>query len=272
MRKSVRSILVCSALLLTAGAVTAPLTGAVQAQNRQRMPIKTKANPVDGATAVWVPPASFTMGGGADVHQVTLTKGYWLYQVPVTNAQYRKFLKATGYQPEPAYWTNSAFNADQQPVVGVAHKDAVAYAKWAGGRLPTEAEWEWAARGPEGGKYPWGNAEITDRLAVYKEEDGSGPDHPAPVGSKPDGVSWCGALDMAGNVTQWCEDWYLPQRRGEAATDPVIAQKVDAEARVIRGGSWVHSAALCRSFYRSLLPPDATTDTNGFRVALDGKP
>jgi serine/threonine-protein kinase len=266
---TIRPILACCLLLTSFSALSAPQPGAAQAA--KRAPLKTKVNPVDGATAVWVKPSTFTMGAGADVHQVRLTHGYWLYQVPVTNAQYRKFVKATGYQPEPAYWTNSSFNADQQPVVGVAYKDAVAYAKWAGGRLPTEAEWEWAARGPEGSKYPWGNADISDRLAVFKDDEGDGPDRPAPVGSKRDGMSWCGALDMAGNVTQWCEDWYLPQRRGEAATDPVIAKKVDAEARVIRGGSWVHSAALCRSFYRSLLPPDATTDTNGFRLVLDDK-
>jgi len=266
---SVRSLVGCCALFLLVGVSTLPLPRSAEAQSRKRGEIKTKVNPIDGATAVWVTPAKFTMGAGADLHEVTLTRPYWLYQVPVTNAQYRKFVKATGYQPEPAHWSNPAFSADLQPVVGVAHKDAVAYCKWAGGRLPTEAEWEWAARGPEGGKFPWGNADATEKLAVYKAEDGSGPQHPEPVGSRPDGMSWCGALDMAGNVTQWCQDWYIPQRRGEAAIDPLIAEKVDAEVRVIRGGSWVHSIALARSFYRSLLPPDATTDTNGFRVVLD---
>lgn len=268
LKQSVRSIVGCCAVLLTVGAGVLPLPGAAQAQRIKRADVKTKVNPTDGATAVWVPAAVFTMGAGADVHQVTLTRGYWLYQVPVTNGQYRKFMQATKHQPEPAYWSNPDFSADPQPVVGVTHKDALDYSKWAGGRLPTEAEWEWAARGPEGSKFPWGNEDPTDRLAVFKQDDGSGPDHPAPVGSRPEGMSWCGALDMAGNVTQWCMDWYIPQVRGEAATDPVIAEKVDADARVIRGGSWVHSAAAARSFYRSLLPPDATNDTTGFRLVL----
>jgi formylglycine-generating enzyme required for sulfatase activity len=259
----------CCAALLAIAAGHPPSTALAQSESRSRGEIKTKVNPLDGATLVWVPPGVFTMGAGPDAHRVTLTRGYWLAQVPVTNARYRRFLQAAQHKPEPDYWTHRAYNADTQPVVGVTHQDAVAYARWAGGRLPTEAEWEWAARGPEGGRYPWGNAEPTLRLAVFQPEEGPAPDRPAPVGSRPEGMSWCGALDMSGNVTQWCMDWYIPQRK-EPATDPLVAEKVDANQRVVRGGSWARSAVAAMSTYRNFMPPSLTADTNGFRIVMDG--
>ncbi|MCC2671444.1 MAG: hypothetical protein K0Q72_3915, partial [Armatimonadetes bacterium] len=129
LKKSICSI-VCGAVLFGAVAVCVPPAAvAQQSAAQRRIDFKTLVNAADNATMVWVAPTTFTMGNGPDAHRVTLTKGYWLYQTPVTNAQYRKFLTATKHEPEPLYWTRPNFNGDTQPVVGVSHTDAVAYAK-----------------------------------------------------------------------------------------------------------------------------------------------
>ena len=170
-----------------------------------------RVNPRDGAVTVWVPAGEFLMGskGGARAdekpqHAVVLD-GFWIYKHHVTVAQYRKFCQATARampEREPDWgWRHN------HPMVNVAWDDAVAYAQWAGASLPTEAQWEKAARGTDGRLYPWGKAWETDRCQCSRKQAGDA-GGTAAVGTFPTGASPCGCQDMAGNVWQWCADWY----------------------------------------------------------------
>ena len=164
-----------------------------------------KRNPKDGADMVYVPSGKFIMGTDdftdATPHAVILDS-YWIYTTPVTVAQYRKFCKTTGHQfpPAPSFgWS------DNNPIVNVNWDDAQAYAKWASASLPTEAQWEKAAKGTDGRQYPWGNtwdAQLCANSVLHSLHSTK------PVGSYPRGASPYGALDMAGNVWQWCSDYY----------------------------------------------------------------
>ena len=130
------------------------------------------------------------------------TPAFYMDKYEVANAQYRKFVQATGHRA-PTYWDDDDFNQPNQPVVGVSWHDATAYAKWVGKRLPTEKEWEWAARGSLVGKeYPWGDQEPSSSRANYGSKVGK----PTAVGSYP--ANGYGLYDMAGNVYEWCQDWY----------------------------------------------------------------
>ncbi len=231
-----------------------------------------RPNPKDGAVMVWVPAGEFDMGssdGNDDekpVHRVRITKGFWLYKTEVTHAMYANFLAATPSHGKPHYWDSARFKAPRQPVVGVTWDDAVAYARWAGGRLPTEAEWEYAARGPQGKKYPWGNQEPTAELAVFGQDWSSG--KPSPVGSLPKGESWCKALDLAGNVWEWCRDGYKPDFYARRSRIHPSNEKNDSkQVRVLRGGSWDDSAALLRGAARDRNFTDFCSRFIGFRVA-----
>ncbi|KAB2835232.1 MAG: formylglycine-generating enzyme family protein, partial [Candidatus Brocadia sp.] len=134
--------------------------------------------------------------------------------------------------------------------VGISWKDAVSYAKWAGKRLPREVEWEKAARGADGREYPWGNIQPDSMKAVYNQDPNTGA--PAPVGNRKEGVSPYGCYDMAGNVWEWCEDWYE-----------------EAKFRVVRGGSWLNHHYILRSAYRSCSYPEGKDNNVGFRCAKD---
>ena len=145
---------------------------------------------------------------------VRFLEAYLIEQYPVTNAEYATFVQETNHSPPP-YWKNGDFAPEDAnlPVVHVSWHDSNAYAQWAGKRLPTEAEWEKACRGPDGRIYPWGN--------VFVPDESESPETPAetlqiltasltPVGVRPATVSPYGIGDAAGNVWEWTADWYQP--------------------------------------------------------------
>lgn len=173
---------------------------------------------------------------------------YWIDQYPVTNEKYRVFVSADGYgnqaywSPEgwkwktenditgPEFWDDPQWNKADCPVVGVSYYEAEAYAKCVGKRLPTDQEWEKAARGEDGRQYPWG--EEFDKNRCNSGESGIG--HTTPVTQYPNGVSPWGCYDMVGNVWEWCADWYDETNY----------------RRVIRGGSWFSKPGILRASNR----------------------
>jgi len=182
----------------------------------------------------------------------------------VTNEDFARFVEATGYVTDaeragdPQTWRSSGAGKPRHPVVEVSWNDAVAFCQWAGKRLPTETEWEKAARGTEGYVYPWGN-EWEPGRANTKE---SGHRGTIPVGSYPNGASPYGLLDMAGNVWEWTSDWYEAYP-GSTYISPYYGQKF----KVVRGGCWFSEAYRVRTSYRSATSIEATNDNLGFRCA-----
>ncbi len=205
-------------------------------------------------------------------HTVYLS-AYQISRYEITNAQYRAFIEATG-RPTPRghqgeeTWKDEDFNADTQPVVGVTWFDAQAFAEWIGGSLPTEAQWERAARGTKRRIYPWGN---DPPKARHHANFGRRYNRPTPVGQFPDGNSPNGISDLAGNVWEWCLDEYNPsfyQQNSKAVRqNPLNLRYRDVlRARVIRGGAWDMGSAFLRSGLRSMFYPLDSTHTIGFRV------
>ncbi len=194
-------------------------------------------------------------------HSVTLD-AFWIDRTEVTNGQYRQCVEA-GACEEPTCWDNADLNAPDQPVVCVTWDDAQAYAGWAGGRLPTEAEWEKAARGTDGRLYPWGENVPDCQTANFKGCVGRTPT----VGSQPGGASPYGALDMAGNAWEWVADWYDETYHGDA---PVQNPQGPAsgERRVLRGGSFDMSESRLRTAFRIGNRPAYSNWDLGFRVLL----
>ena len=181
----------------------------------------------------------------------------------VTNVRYQSFVKATA-RPAPYHWKQDQPAAAKvnHPVYNVSYDDAVAFCAWDGGkRLPTEAEWERAARGPFEGKiYPWGDRAITPADAVYEGKDG-----PAPVCSK--AKNGFGLCDMTGNLWEWCADWY-DRKYYETASAENPTGPASGQYRVLRGGSWFDVPPLFLSLpYRSWARPPERSPTIGFRCA-----
>ena len=248
---------------------SAPLRAAAQPDTSSAQPVaaapvigSTKINPKDGAVMVYVPAGQFLMGSKQGEgyqqehpqHEVYLD-GYWIYKNDVTVAQYRKFCTATrrNMPDRPVRgWK------EDHPVVCVSWDDAKAYCDWVGTTLPTEAQWEKAARGTDGRNYPWGN----DWDKTKGNSADSGLKATTPVGSYPGGASPYGCLDMAGNVWQWCADWYGPY---DAAATENPAGPATGGFRVLRGGSWVNPSGSCRSAYRGDLNPVGRGYGIGFR-------
>jgi formylglycine-generating enzyme required for sulfatase activity len=241
-------------------------------------------NEADGSVLVWVPAGELVMGARDDgaeeaeapPHRVTLSRGFFLGRGPVTWAQFERFCAATRRSPpERGFHTIVPGQPDgaavdlagpDHPVFNVTWEDAQAYAWWAGLRLPTEAEWELAARGQDGRLFPWG-AEPPDPTRLNAREH---PEHggrsTTSVGAFPAGASPFGALDMSGNVWEWVEDAWERYRR-ERQTDPVVKGEA-ASLRVARGGSWNTPAAQCRATTRRPMPRHGRITNLGFRVAL----
>jgi formylglycine-generating enzyme required for sulfatase activity len=199
---------------------------------------KTKISPKDGLTYVWIPPGHFQMGCSPDdsdcrdnerpVHPVTLTKGFWMGQTLVTQAAYKKVM---GSNP-------SQFKGDQLPVDTVTWDDAQAYCKNIDMRLPTEAEWEYAARGGNPSARYGPVADI-----AWSIEQSAGTTHPVAL-KKPNAY---GLYDMLGNVWEWVSDWYGPYDSA-AGIDPQGPQT--GKNHLLRGGSWLYDASIVRVSYR----------------------
>ena len=205
-------------------------------------------------------------------HRVYLST-YEISRYEITNAQYRAFIEATN-RPTPRghngeeTWTDATLNSDTQPVIGVTWFDAQAFAEWIGGSLPTEAQWERAARGVERRTYPWGN---TPPKARQHANFARRYNRPMPVGQFPKGESPNGIADLAGNVWEWCLDEYSPtfyeQHTEAISQNPLNLRFRDVlRARIIRGGAWDVGRAFLRSSLRFKFYPLDSTHTIGFRV------
>ena len=189
------------------------------------------------------------------IHEVTLSD-FYIGRYPVTNEEYARFIKATGYR-EPDYWGDRKYSQPRQPVGGVSWDDAKAFAKWAGLQLPSEAQWEYAARsGGKNQKYAGSND--IDKVAWY---DKNSDDRLHAVGEKV--ANDIGLYDMSGNVREWCEDMYRTYDKHNN-NDPVVS--TGGVRRVMRGGSWFFTAGCCRSAYRDWRHPALRFDFIGFRL------
>jgi formylglycine-generating enzyme required for sulfatase activity len=252
-----------------------------------------------GIKQVWISPGSFLMGTSdssiADIiahrppswvvnelpsegpqHEVRLTAGYWIDKYEATNEAFQAFVIDSGYY-KMQYWsqngklwlgTQSAgklpvttgTEVSTHPRVNITWYEAEAYAAWRGGLLPTEAEWEYAARGPASFVYPWGNtfeslnANLIDNNSL------------TPVGSYPNGVSWVGVYDLAGNAMEWVQDWldvdYYKQKVRDDPQGPTIGS-----VKIEKGGWWGSNQFVGRSAYRHFEDPPTYGDQHiGFRI------
>jgi eukaryotic-like serine/threonine-protein kinase len=225
----------------------------------------------DGMTLVYVPAGEFLMGStDADTetasdekpqHAVTL-EAFWIDRTEVTADQYRACV-TSGKCGEPRC---AGAGKGNHPVVCVSWQDAANYCAWAGRRLPTEAEWEMAARGADGRKYPWGNASPGCAKANYRGEEGGCVGGTAAVGSYPAGASPYGALDMAGNVWEWVNDRYdanyYAVSPGSNPQGPATGT-----SRVLRGGAWYYGSNNLRAAGRHYHVPTYQHFGIGFRCA-----
>jgi len=229
----------------------------------------------DGSEMMLIPAGSFQMGdhldgmSNAPVHRVELD-AFYMDVREVTVGQFREFVNQSRYKYQ-GNWNDVARYSpgDEYPMVYVSWNDAAAYAKWAGKRLPTEAEWEYAARGGLVGKrYPWGD-EITHNDANYSGTGGKDKwSECAPVGSF--AANGYGLYDMGGNVYEWCQDWYGENyySRSPARNSP---GPDTGSKRVLRGGLWGNVTYYLRVAARLNLTPDSRYDYLGFRC-VSGSP
>jgi len=240
------------------------------------------ARPRDGMQMVFVAGGSFTLSeqdkGNAGSHSVTLDS-YWIDQTEVTNEQYSLCVEDGSCRaPTVCAWGDPTYEDESykdHPVICVTRAMAIAYCDWVGGRLPTEAEWDFAARGPVRTVYPWGNGFDPARLnfcdASCAHTDAQyhgyndGYAKTSPAGSYPEGASWCSTLDMAGNVWEWVSDWYGPYTREDQINPTGPGSGIEG---VIRGGSWYDTPDFNRSDHRHPYDPQDHNHLIGFRCVM----
>jgi formylglycine-generating enzyme len=239
-------------------------------------PPPTETTGKDGAPMVLVPAGEFTMGSdkGDDdespVHRAYVDT-FYLDKFEVTNGRFARFVDAIQSEPPWGFSDKDTpvTHADR-PVRWVSWMDAMGYCLWAGKRLPTEAEWEKAARGIDGRVYPWGNDLPTPAHAVFGLKEGGG-DTVSPVGNRDKGKSPYGAHDMAGNLYEWVTDWYAEDYYTNFAKNTAINPRGPGEGtvKVQRGGSYINNSYRLRSTFRTKGGPTEQDPNVGFRCAQD---
>jgi formylglycine-generating enzyme required for sulfatase activity len=265
---------ICNALLVAAASLSVMGTGtglgATELAEVRPEPVPLEITGKDGAPMVFVPAGEFTMGSegwDADekpVHRVSLD-AYYMDKFEVTTARYGRFMQETGREP-PSKWKDVNHVTDgSRPVVGVAWHDADAYCRHYGKRLPTEAEWEKAARGTDGRRFPWGNEEPT-RVQANFGATWIGYETLMPVGSLEAGKSPYGIYDLAGNAWEWVADWY-DVNYYKSSPDRNPTGPVRGGSKVARGGSWYNMLYDLRSTNRNYFGPASTFFDLGFRCA-----
>ena len=237
---------------------------------------------------VRVPSGSFTRGSPASpdeqpVREVEMSS-FLIDRTPVTNADFARFVDAGGYhQPRwwtptgwayvqerdlthPTYWLDSVWNGGDLPVTGVSWWEALAFARFSGKSLPTEAQWEYACRGVDGRTYPWGDEEPTLADANFAPDCEPVDRRPTPPDAHPSNVSPFGCVDMAGNFAEWCLDNYCPGYDWEGAEgpDPLFVIREEDE-HVVRGGCGLHSDDYLRSSARDYYFPGMRDNLVGLR-------
>jgi len=236
-------------------------------------PPSTSANDLkDEVELVVVPAGEFTMGHNSNydtlpVHSINLP-AFSIDKYEVTNKRYKRFIDGTGYKVPwsqdtavAAYiwdWQKRIFpeGKGDDPVVLVSWEDAKAFCAWAGKRLPTEAEWEKAARGAKGKPYPWGNDWAKGKANTQE----SGLKQTAPAGSFKEDVSEYGVNDLAGNVSEWVEEWFAPY-----PGNPMTSYEERNKYRVLRGGSWDYAHSIANGYNRQYATPQSQMTAIGFR-------
>ena len=268
---STLSILPCLLLAACAGTPTPEPPDIASITSRKK----------DSAEMVNVPGGTFQMGSREEdpdafgfefpEHPVTLD-AYRIDKHEVTNARYERCV-ADGVCGEPSFAIAPvviapAFKGENQSIGDVFEgiigtwEDADTYCQWAGARLPTEVEWEYAARGPDRHIYPWGNDPPDAKLLNFSGNMG----HTTDVGSYPGGASWVGALDMAGNVWEWVSDWYAADYYAASPTENPTGPDT-GDRKLLRGGSWYDYYRVTRTAARYWLKPDTRDSWLGFRCA-----
>jgi len=253
--------------------VSQPLVPEKVVPPRKQLPLdnkrEAKVNPKDGLRYVWIPPGTFMMGcsqGDTEgeenekpPHQVTIKEGLWIGQTAVTVGAYKRFAKETGREMAAPPNFNSGWGNEEMPMVNVSWNDAQAYCLWAGGRLPTEAEWEYAARGG-GTEARYGSL---DRVAWY---DGNSGRQVHPVGQK--GANGFGLYDVLGNVWEWVNDWYDEKYyQNSPSQDPTGPTR--STLRVLRGGCRGSVPKLMRVSFRGRDDPGVGCEVYGFRCVCE---
>jgi formylglycine-generating enzyme required for sulfatase activity len=236
--------------------------------------VRCLRNQIDDSELVVIPEGNFLMGDpdiptifqnqlpASDVRLVFVGE-FAISRYPVTSAQFLSFLISSSYKPISDFPGISRLERLKHPVTNVSWLDADAYCQWAGGRLPTEAEWEKAARGIDGRHYPWGWQKPHERYCNFGNPDGG----TTAIKHYPEGASPYGCLDMAGNVWEWCSTQVsLSQLKSETLDDEF---KSDIPIYIVRGGSFAHEAIACRSAGQYFGRQDTKSEMWGFRLALD---
>jgi len=231
--------------------------------------IKEKKNKIDGAMMILIPGGEYIIGGppGGEKPAKVNIKPFYIYKFEVTNSRFEAFVNRSRYTPEGECKLFTNEKTKNHPVIEVSYSDGKAYAKWAGGSLPTGIQWEAAACGKKGLLFPWGNrwdpekcnnrgmTHLRKKVAkIVKEQEvwyGT-----LPVGSFPGGASPFGVMDMAGNVSEWCRDWY----KGDGT--------LETEERVLRGGSFYDGEEQMRCPMIDGDDPEKWCNLYGFRVVI----